>query len=764
MMSLPDLLYTFFIWPVRIILEFLFVLFNRTFHNTGLAVVLLSIVVNTLLLPIYTVADTWQHEERELQKRMKNKLRDIRAVFHGDERQMIINTYYRQMGYSPLSALKGSIGFLLQIPFFIAAYQLLSHTPSLSGESFWILKNLDTADGILRVGAAAFNIMPIIMTAVNIASAFMYTRDTGIREKVQLFGIAAVFLVLLYDSPSGLVLYWTCNNIFSLGKNIAVGTLKKPGQALQLVISILSVILIAGSLWGNLDMDRYRFLFAGIGFCLILAPFAWKALIRMLERRPAPGNALLYFSSLILLCLITGALISSQIMAESAADFAGPGSFIFRTFIQSVAFFMLLGFLIWAFAARAVRDVAAALAAVLTLLALICFFVLSASYGAMTNSFKIEDAQLLLSAFPFWTNPAALAAAFLIPGLFVFFRKQRFLAALFNAVSAALLVMTVVNLVTLYRETKNLEELKSGGAQAEALTGVFPFTSTGNNTFIMFLDRSLGIAMYPALERMPELREQLDGFVWYPNTLSFGGCTLSGVPPMMGGYEYTPLKINERAGELLKDKVNEAVTMLPRLFGETGYRVSITDPSMANFQSVSDISVFRDMKNVTARNLDGRFDRRFREEFPQPEERFIDSFDFDILFRYALFRIALPALRYGLHYKGIWWRDGASNSYGRGVTEYSTLYYLPELCTADTGADTLNIFMNEITHESGAYDRTLLPVPGRIDYSGEEIEFFSSEDNASYAYTFMAAMKAVGRWLEALKSMGVYDNTRIVIV
>jgi membrane protein insertase Oxa1/YidC/SpoIIIJ len=33
--------------------------------------------------------------------------------------------------------------------------------------------------------------------------------------------MALIFLVLLYNSPSGLVLYWTCNNIFSLGKNLA---------------------------------------------------------------------------------------------------------------------------------------------------------------------------------------------------------------------------------------------------------------------------------------------------------------------------------------------------------------------------------------------------------------------------------------------------------------------------------------------------------------------------------------------------------------
>ena len=47
--------------------------------------------------------------------------------------------------------------------------------------------------------------------------------------------MAGLFLVLLYDSPSGLVFYWTLNNLFSLVKNIFY-KLKNP----KLVLSILS--------------------------------------------------------------------------------------------------------------------------------------------------------------------------------------------------------------------------------------------------------------------------------------------------------------------------------------------------------------------------------------------------------------------------------------------------------------------------------------------------------------------------------------------
>jgi membrane protein insertase Oxa1/YidC/SpoIIIJ len=82
---------------------------------------------------------------------MKRKLDDIQAVFKGDERQMIINTYYRQTRYSPLSDLRSSMGLLLQIPFFLAAYWFLSHTSSLAGKSFYFLWNLGEADHLLVI-------------------------------------------------------------------------------------------------------------------------------------------------------------------------------------------------------------------------------------------------------------------------------------------------------------------------------------------------------------------------------------------------------------------------------------------------------------------------------------------------------------------------------------------------------------------------------------------------------------------------------------
>ncbi|ULQ58709.1 membrane protein insertase YidC [Brucepastera parasyntrophica] len=423
-MSFPDILYTLFIWPIRALTEFLFVAFHVAFNdNAGMAIIFLSIVINSLLLPIYSVADRWQKEERDLQNLMSKKLADIKAVFRGDERQMMISTYYRQMGYTPFNALKSSMGLLLQIPFFIAAYQFLSHTATLNGASFFILKNLGKPDGLISLGNFSINVLPILMTAVNICSSFVYTKNLGRRERIQLLVVSLVFLVLLYNSPSGLVLYWTANNIFSLGKNIAAAKLKHPARALQILSTVCAVLVIFAALSGITPLKKiYKYALVAVGLLVIAAPFAWKGLTALGKKSKAPDkdNTILFFSSCAVMCLLLGLLVPAQVTAASPAEFDTPWLDIFRTFLQSIAATILVPLLIWCFAGKTVRKIIAPVFSGLCVLGLICFFMLSSSYGTMTRGFMFENPQRLRTAFSAGTNILALLAAVLIPCLFIF--------------------------------------------------------------------------------------------------------------------------------------------------------------------------------------------------------------------------------------------------------------------------------------------------------------------------------------------------------
>jgi len=209
-----------FVFPLRYLMNLVMMGSYALTSNVGMSIIILSIVVNTALLPLYYLAEKWQNRERSLQKSMAPGLAEIKERYKGEEKYNKTVELYKEYNYHPVKSLRTSFGFLIQVPFFIAAYTLLSHNPMLEDVSFLFLKNLGSPDGAIQLGSLSLNLMPILMTLINLASSFVYTRSFTRGEKVKLLLIALIFLLLLYNSSSGLVLYWTLNNVYSLLKNL----------------------------------------------------------------------------------------------------------------------------------------------------------------------------------------------------------------------------------------------------------------------------------------------------------------------------------------------------------------------------------------------------------------------------------------------------------------------------------------------------------------------------------------------------------------
>ena len=116
-----DFLYTLFIAPLEYWMHAALVWGYGKTANWGEAVLIMSLVVNFVILPIYMKAEKWQEDERALRKSFEDKEKMIKRTFKGQERFAMISTMQRQAGYSPLLTLRSSIGFFLQVPFCFAA-------------------------------------------------------------------------------------------------------------------------------------------------------------------------------------------------------------------------------------------------------------------------------------------------------------------------------------------------------------------------------------------------------------------------------------------------------------------------------------------------------------------------------------------------------------------------------------------------------------------------------------------------------------------
>ena len=213
-MSFGAILDTLLFKPLQLLFEVIYMIADRVIDNPGLSIIVLSLVMNFLVLPLYKRADAMQEEERDIEMKLRDGVAHIKKTFSGDEKMMILQTYYRQNNYKPTYVLRGAVSLFLQIPFFIAAYRFLSGLSLLNGVSFGPIADLGKPDGMLVIAGVTINILPVIMTAVNLVSCVIFTKGGTLKSKIQLYAMALFFLVFLYTSPAGLVFYWTLNNVF----------------------------------------------------------------------------------------------------------------------------------------------------------------------------------------------------------------------------------------------------------------------------------------------------------------------------------------------------------------------------------------------------------------------------------------------------------------------------------------------------------------------------------------------------------------------
>jgi YidC/Oxa1 family membrane protein insertase len=207
------------ITPLIKILEEMLNFFYGATGNYGFSLILLSLAVTFVMLPLFWLAEKIQAKDRAKKRQMKPEIVKLKAVANVQKKHFYIRRIYQQFGYHPIHSLSSLLGLAIQIPFFIAAYKMLGDFSGFDGVSFGFIVNLAQPDGMLSLRGLNINILPVVMTVANLIAGFLYSKNMDKAEKIQLFCIAILFFILLYNQPAALVLYWTMNNIFSIGKN-----------------------------------------------------------------------------------------------------------------------------------------------------------------------------------------------------------------------------------------------------------------------------------------------------------------------------------------------------------------------------------------------------------------------------------------------------------------------------------------------------------------------------------------------------------------
>jgi YidC/Oxa1 family membrane protein insertase len=200
--------------------------------STGLAIVLLSVTVKLLMWPLTHIADRWQAEVNRTQARLQPRLDEIKRNFRGEEAHNLVLAAYREHGVHPLFTLKSLAGFLIQIPVFIAAFDMLGENFALNQAAFAWIDDLAKPDRLVALPFALpffgghLNLLPVLMTGFTLLASRLQadpdlTPALARQQRLRLYLMALVFFVLFYTFPAGMVLYWTTNNVLHLLKIVS---------------------------------------------------------------------------------------------------------------------------------------------------------------------------------------------------------------------------------------------------------------------------------------------------------------------------------------------------------------------------------------------------------------------------------------------------------------------------------------------------------------------------------------------------------------
>ncbi|MCL2138724.1 MAG: membrane protein insertase YidC [Treponema sp.] len=231
-----------FLSPVETVLKWLLVMLYNVVRNYGVAIILLTLLVKILFFPLTkksSMATLRMQAVAPKIKELQEKYKDNRQKLNMEMAEL-----YKKEGYNPLS---GCLPMLLQIPIFFAMYNLFSTHFDLRSAMFipgWI-PDLSQAEYVWEfttplpiVGWTALRLLPFIY----VASQLIYGKVTQVpnqkstgQMKFMMYIMPIIFFFILYNVPSGLLVYWIFSNILTLVQQVIINKYFLPKQAANTV-------------------------------------------------------------------------------------------------------------------------------------------------------------------------------------------------------------------------------------------------------------------------------------------------------------------------------------------------------------------------------------------------------------------------------------------------------------------------------------------------------------------------------------------------
>jgi YidC/Oxa1 family membrane protein insertase len=182
-------------------------------NNWGWAIVIATVIINLLMLPLRLSQLKSSQKMAQIQPEMQALQAKYKGLSMKDPKRQKMNeemiALYQKHGINPMG---GCLPLLLQMPFFIAFFKVLSVAIELRGAQWLWVTDLSQPE------ASFIRFLPIgmLVTQVILQKMTPVASPDPSQQRLMMVMMPVMLTVLFYSASSGLVLYWLTGNVVGI--------------------------------------------------------------------------------------------------------------------------------------------------------------------------------------------------------------------------------------------------------------------------------------------------------------------------------------------------------------------------------------------------------------------------------------------------------------------------------------------------------------------------------------------------------------------
>lgn len=197
---------------------------HKVVPNWGLTIIIVTIIIKLILWPLTAV----QVRSSKRMATIQAPLKALKEKYKNNPQKLQMETM-KLFKANKVNPAAGCLPLLVQLPIFLGLYFMLRTSSELRFASFLWIQDLSVPDTVAFIAGFPINILPLLMAASMFFQMKMTPSPMTDNAQKKIFQLMPfIFLVFCYNFPSGLVLYWTVQNLLTIVQQLITNRMKDP--------------------------------------------------------------------------------------------------------------------------------------------------------------------------------------------------------------------------------------------------------------------------------------------------------------------------------------------------------------------------------------------------------------------------------------------------------------------------------------------------------------------------------------------------------